>query len=737
MLAAMRISFLASVCVVFAAACGDDRHGAGPPADAGIDAPTDQAPPEMTALAVDDGVDAVTDWSFADTPIGARAGVTLFVINAGAAVTGALTAAVTGDGFTIEAAGSSCAGATLLPNARCSIALAFAPTSAGDHTAQLHVTGAGGALDFALHGTAVAAPAGIVADTGTLNFGVVEVGTTGDAAVRVSNPGTSAVTLSARTATPGFGLSDNCPATLGAGAACTIHVSLRPSHNGVITGALSVPSSASTLTVRLRAVGARSIRLIPAGAGEGHVTSVPAGITCGTVCSGLFTGRVTLVATPDTDNLFAAWGPPCGTDKVCVLPAQSDDLVLTPTFQPPAAKRIDVTFAGEAPGFVYIVDAADRVPMIICTASCTTFVAPGDDVTLYAYTPSTFSGWSGACTATTHDCGLGTVVADRAVTATFDRDERELATLFPRAQVTGLTMTPDGDLVIADAIGVTRMALTGRVVWTRAFDGGARDLASDAAGHIYGAGGPGLFALGPDGTVLWTRPIAVAHNPLRSVQSTVNVSPDGTVIAVRTGDGTRVVDGNGDDRFTKTGLAPDGLAVAPDGTVAVGVESGNFPEELDVLRFTSSGTPLTTLSPLPGETDASLVYDAQNFLCGQTTLFETDTVVRFSPDLTLAFSHAESTQLVPSPPAATVITSSGEVVAVRGNDEGFASGLNIEAFSPTGTVTWTHIKPAIEQFIILIDGIDLRAAATDPHHHLAIAGAYNADTPVIQVYTMP
>jgi hypothetical protein len=739
MLTTMRVLSLASMCVLFAAACGDGDHRAGPPADAGIDAPADapidDPPPQATVLTADDGVDAVPDWSFADTSVGARAGVTLFLNNAGTIVTQALGASIVGDGFAIDTAGSSCNGTILVPGARCSIALVFAPTSAGSVTAKLHVTGGGGALDFALHGTSVAAPAGIVADAGTLNFGVVEVDTRKEATVQVSNPGTGDVTLAARTATGGFVVIDNCPATLSAGAACTLHVALTPSHNGVITGALSVPSSANTLTIRLRAVGARQVRLDPAGAGEGFVVSVPPGIACGTSCSALFTGGVALIATPGADNFFTGWGVECGVDKVCVLPAQSGNVLLTPTFQPPTAKRIDVTFAGEAAGFVYIVDATNDAASITCTASCTTFVASGDEVTVYAYTPSTFSGWSGACTATSHDCGLGTVIANRAVTATFDRDERELTTLFPRAPVTGLTMMPNGDVVIADAMGVTRMDLTGAVAWTHAFDGGAHDLASDAAGNTYGGSVAGLFKLGPDGALLWTRPVTVGKNPQQSVQSTVSASPDGTVIAALSIGGVEVVDGNGDGRFATTQLSPDGMAVAPDGTVAVGV-SGQ-PEQLDILRFTASGTPLTTLSPLPGESDASLVYDAQNFLCAQTTTFGTDTMVRVAPDLTLAFSHAEPTHLQPSPRAATVVTSSGEVVAVRSNDDEPESGLNIEAFSPTGEVTWRHVKVAEEQLIIFFDGIRFTAAATDTNHHLAVAGNYSDAIPVIQVFTMP
>ncbi|HEX7841865.1 MAG TPA: hypothetical protein VF469_30555, partial [Kofleriaceae bacterium] len=524
------------------------------------------------------------------------------------------------------------------------------------------------------------------------------------------------------------------------GGACTVHVTLAPVRNGIATGTLTVPSSANTVTVGLRGIGARRVTVALGGAGAGRVTSVPPGIDCGTRCTGLFTGPVALTASPDTGHFFTSWGLACSAQATCALPAQGPSVQLTAMFQPPTARRIDITIAGAAPGFVYVAESDPFSATLLCTSSCTTYVAPGTDVTLYGFTPSTFGGWTGACEVTTHDCNLGTVIADRAATVTFDRDEREVATIFPRETVTGLAMTPDGNVVVADAIGVSKLTLSGDVVWTTPIAGGAHDLASDAAGKIYGAGGPGLFALSPAGAILWTRAIAVAPHLGQSFQSTVAVSPDGSVIAAHTTDGAHVVDGSGADRFTRTGLTADGLAVAPDGTVAIGTESESVPGLLDAVRFDASGAPLATLSPLPGDTDASLVYDAQNFLCAQTTQGGFAHVSRIAPDLTPAFTSSERTGFAVPPPAGIVIDSSGEVVAVRGNDESSltATGLFIEVRSPTGAVTWTHRKQAISQIaIILDDGVTPSAAAADGNHHVAVAGVYNDSMPWIQVYAMP
>jgi hypothetical protein len=76
---------------------------------------------------------------------------------------------------------------------------------------------------------------------------------------------------------------------------------------------------------------------------------------------------------------------------------------------------------------------------------------------------------------------------------------------------------------------------------------------------------------------------------------------------------------------------------------------------------------------------------------------------------------------------------------MRGVAVGQGTGLRIEVFSPTGTSTWTHLKPMNSVPFgapIQVDAVTPKAIAADANHHVAIAGTY-AGFPWIQIYAMP
>jgi hypothetical protein len=428
-------------------------------------------------------------------------------------------------------------------------------------------------------------------------------------------------------------------------------------------------------------------------ASHGTITSVPSGIDCGTSCSALFFDAVALTATvaDPPHAFFGGWSDPCGMDPTCALP-DGDSVTLDARFEV-ISPTVTVTIAGPGRGYV-LVSAGGLVTT--CTHSCTRPLYPLDAVALYAFTPSTFTGWTGACTGSTRACDLGSIDDDLAVTATFDRDEHEVATVLPRAPAIGLALAPDGDVVVADADGVTRLHPDGTVAWTTPIAGGASDLATDTAGDVFGRSGSGLFALSAAGAPTWTRTFAAVGVAHLSMESSVAASPDGTVIAVLTSDGAHVVDDHGDDRFVATGLSAEGVAVAPDGTVGIAIPSTAYPEQVEVVRYSAAGAALVALDPLPGDYDVSIEYDSASDLCAAVTGFGGALVSRFAPDLGNVFTSGERTGAAFNVAAAIGSDGADDVIYLREGGLGGRRGYQLEVFSPTGAITWTHTRPGTD-----------------------------------------
>ena len=153
-------------------------------------------------------------------------------------------------------------------------------------------------------------------------------------------------------------------------------------------------------------------------AGNGTVTSSPAGISCPSInCSANFASgtTVTLTATAAAGATFAGWsGAACsgtGTCSVNMTAAQS----VTATFNL-VTFPLSVTSAGSGSGSITSNPSGISCPTSTCSASFTS----GTTVTLTA-TPaagSTFAGWSGAACPGTGACSLS-MTANQLVTATF------------------------------------------------------------------------------------------------------------------------------------------------------------------------------------------------------------------------------------------------------------------------------------------------------------------------------
>lgn len=92
----------------------------------------------------------------------------------------------------------------------------------------------------------------------SLTFGVEVVGTTSQSLpITVTNSGSATLNITAIAATANFGQSNNCGASLAAGAKCTISVTFTPSASGTLSGTVSVTDNAggSPQTVALSGTG--------------------------------------------------------------------------------------------------------------------------------------------------------------------------------------------------------------------------------------------------------------------------------------------------------------------------------------------------------------------------------------------------------------------------------------------------------------------------------------------------
>ena len=209
-----------------------------------------------------------------------------------------------------------------------------------------------------------------------------------------SYPANTAVTLTA-TAADGFSFSGWNGSCAGTAPTCALTL-----------------SATQTVTATFNAIAPPLLTVITTGGGT--VTSVPAGITCGSDCSESYSvgAAVTLTATAASGYDFSGWSGGCaGAAPTCTLTLSANQTV-TATFSASAPSLLTVTKTGN--GTVTSVPAG-----INCGSDCSESYPANTAVTLTATAASGsgFTGWSGGCAGTAPTCAL-TLSADQTVTAT-------------------------------------------------------------------------------------------------------------------------------------------------------------------------------------------------------------------------------------------------------------------------------------------------------------------------------
>ena len=672
-------------------------------------------PTEDVVLLVTSGGGRLTSWDFgAVVPSTTSTALGLTLTNDGRRVTGALHVALSGSDAAQFAVTEDCENVALAPRGTCSLRVRFLPTSVGSKSATLRVAEARGvAIELALTGTGRAT---LLAFTpAVFDAGLVAIGDEAITDVTVQNAGTTAITgVAAEVTGPAFTLaSTTCTGTLAASATCIARVRFAPDALGLADGTLSVRGAEDLASLALVGGGGRRITVTTTGAGT--ITSTPAGIDCGTACTGLFTGDVELRAAAGADAVFGAWtaGPCAGsTAAVCAVPAGTAAVTAAARFDVDNTIEVTIDRAGDGLGELdYAIDFGTWQP---CASHCVVPVTSGQNVSLRAVSPSVFTGWSGACSGTNPECEL-TVTADRQVTATFAKDPGELLTRFVTFPAYHITYAPSGDLIGigGSSSGTVVSRATGdaaTVIWSRELPSsaglGVAGFDTDSAGNVFVLLGNKQSSTTPlqlhkvtaAGAVAWTRVLtgtrfgeqesfpdnlAVTTTDDVAVLANLAVFSD---VQLHDGDGTATTPPLWTRRAPRYAY---GVAAGPTGGVLLAVEDESSPDNAEVLPITAAGDVLASLGRLPGGYETSLTSDSTGAPVAATSGHSRYAVSQGLGTLTFdtTDSHAYTSHGV-------AVDGTDHVAAIRyASDSSFPPGFVFHWFLPDGALRIR--KPAV------------------------------------------
>ena len=160
---------------------------------------------------------------------------------------------------------TSTCGSSIAANGSCTVSVTFTPTATGSASGSLSVASSAPSspLTAALSGTGATSGPGsaLTASPASVSFGSETVGsTTGAQTVTVSNPNSTAVSVSSVSASGPFAETSTCGSSIAANGSCTVSVTFTPTATGSASGSLSVASNApsSPLSVALSGTGTAS-----------------------------------------------------------------------------------------------------------------------------------------------------------------------------------------------------------------------------------------------------------------------------------------------------------------------------------------------------------------------------------------------------------------------------------------------------------------------------------------------
>ena len=253
--------------------------------------------------------------------------ISFTLTNAGNAALSITSFGISGANGSSFLQGASTCGSSLAAGTACTIAVSFAPASAGTFTATLSVTDAVGTQTASLTGTGTTALAPKAALTpATANFGNVTVGTASSAQTfTLTNIGNAELTISGISLmganSAAFTSTNTCGSTLAAGASCTISVTFNPTSTGTDSATLSVSDNATGSPQTSSLAG---VAMAPPAAADFSLAATPASqsVTAGgsaiyqinlASINGSFTQPVTFAASGLPSGATVTFTPPSVT----------------------------------------------------------------------------------------------------------------------------------------------------------------------------------------------------------------------------------------------------------------------------------------------------------------------------------------------------------------------------------------------------------------------------------------
>ncbi len=246
----------------------------------------------------------------------------------------------------------------------------------------------------------------------------------------VTRAGAAAASGTVTSSPPGISCGSDCSEAYAAGSAVTLTATAGAGArfagwSGACTGTAGTcvvgMTAARSVTATFAPYHLLSVTKTGAGAASGTVTSIPAGIVCGTDCEESYAGGtvVTLTATSTSAARFVAWSGACsGMQNTCTVGVTAAAAV-TADFVARHALTVQKTGNAAVAGTVTSAPAG-----VDCGNDCFERYDSGTEVTLTAVAgpDARFTGWSGACSGNAATCTVA-MTAARTVKAAFNTQE--------------------------------------------------------------------------------------------------------------------------------------------------------------------------------------------------------------------------------------------------------------------------------------------------------------------------